>query len=351
MGRLDVVRAIAPATAIAILLTLPSAAATRAGGLVVHPGESIQAAVDAARPGDTVVVLSGTYDEAVCVTTDGIDLQGHGAVIRPPAAPPETPCAVLPAGIFLLGQLDFATGIVSDPISDVKVSGFRVEGFEASGILMLGGRDVDIVGNTAVDNEEYGIARFFSTGGTLRANRVTGSGEAGLYLGDSPNAHATIVGNTASDDGFFGIFVRDSSLGSVTGNLSTGNCVGIIVFASHAAAEQWTITGNRAIDNTKACGSGDELPASGMGIALAGAGHTTVSGNVVTGNQATGPTPFAGGIVVASTAAFGGVDPRGDVVKGNVAHDNDPDLYYDGSGFGNEFLHNSCVTSIPEGLC
>jgi parallel beta-helix repeat protein len=351
MGRFRAIRAIVPATALAVALTFPNAAATTAAGLVVHPGESIQAAVDAARSGDTVVVLPGTYHEAVCVTTDGIDLRGHGAVIQPPAEPPATPCAVLPAGIFLLGQLDFDTGVVTDPISDATVSGFRVEGFEASGILMLGGRDVDIVGNTAVDNEEYGIARFFSTGGTLRANRVTGSEEAGLYLGDSPNADATISGNKAWDNGLFGIFVRDSSHGSVIGNTSTGNCVGIVVFASHGPAEHWTIAGNRALDNTKACGGGDELPASGMGIALAGAGHTTVTGNVVTGNHATGPTPFAGGIVVASTAAFGGRDPRDDVVKANVAHDNEPDLFYDGTGFGIEFLHNSCETSVPDGLC
>jgi parallel beta-helix repeat protein len=349
MARPISLRFVAPL--IAIGLTFPFATLASAGGLVVHPGESIQAAVDAAHPGDTVVVLPGTYEEAVCVTTDGIDLRGDGAVVRPPASSPATPCAVIPAGIFLLGQLDFATGIVTDPISDVSVSGFRVEEFEASGILVLGGKDVDIIGNTAIDNEEYGIARFFSTGGTIKANRATGSEEAGIYLGDSPNADAKIVGNTAWDNGLFGIFVRDSSHGSVVGNRSTGNCVGIVVFASHAAAEHWTITGNRALDNTKACGGGDELPASGMGIALAGAGHTSVTGNVVTGNRATGPTPFAGGIVVASTAAFGGSDPTDDVISGNVARDNAPDLFYDGSGSGIEFLHNACETSIPDGLC
>jgi parallel beta-helix repeat protein len=351
MKRSNMIRQVAPACLLAMALIQPTATTAAASGLVVHPGESIQAAVDAAQPGDTVTVLPGTYHEAVCVTTDGIDLRGHGAVILPPTALPATPCAVIPAGIFLLGQVDFAAGVVSDPISDARVSGFRVEGFEASGILMLGGRDVDIVGNTAVSNEEYGIARFFSTGGTLRSNRVTGSLEAGLYLGDSPNADATIQGNTSWNNGLFGIFVRDSSHGSVIGNLSTGNCVGIVVFASHGPAEHWTITGNRAIDNTNACGGGDELPASGMGIALAGAGHTTVSGNVVTGNHPTGPTPFAGGIVVASTAAFGGRDPRADVITANVAHDNEPDLFYDGSGFGIEFLHNSCETSVPDGLC
>ncbi len=347
MARLIFLRAVAPLVAIA--LTFPLATFASAGGIVVHPGESIQAAVDAAHPGDTVVVLPGTYEEAVCVTTDGIDLRGQGAVIRPPAAPPTTPCAVIPAGIFLLGRLDFASGNDTDPITDVTVSGFRVEGFESSGILVLGGRDVDIVGNTAVDNEEYGIARFFSTGGSMRANRVMGSQEAGLYLGDSPNADATISGNTATDSGLFGIFVRDSSHGTVVGNTSTGNCVGIVVFASAAPAEHWTIKGNRVRDNTKACAGGDEsLPASGMGIALAGAGHTMVTGNVVTGNHPTGPTPFAGGIVVASTAAFGGSDPTDDVISGNVAHDNAPDLFYDGSGSGIGFPHNACQTSIPD---
>jgi hypothetical protein len=45
--------------------------------------------VDAAQPGDTIVVLPGRYREAVCVMTDGIDLRGDGAVIggRPEVRP------------------------------------------------------------------------------------------------------------------------------------------------------------------------------------------------------------------------------------------------------------------------
>jgi parallel beta-helix repeat protein len=340
--------------AASVVVDAPAASAA----VVVHPGGSIQAAVDAARPGATITVLAGTYHEAVCVTTDGIKLRGAGAVILPPAQAPQTPCAFdqggQTIGIAVIGQLDPVTGQVVRPVSDVTVSGFRVQGFAAFGIGMLGGHDVDIVGNTAVDNGEYGIARFVSTGGSLRDNRVTGSPEAGLYLGDSPDAHARIVGNTSWDNGFFGIFVRDSAHGTVVGNESFGNCVGILVLATQAQApvQDWTVQGNRVHDNTKACpASEDGPPASGIGIALAGASHSTVLGNVVTGNRPTGPTLAAGGIAVFSTAALGGADPIGNLVQGNELRDNDPDLSYDGSGTGNTFVHNSCHTSSPDGLC
>ncbi len=327
-----------------------------AAALVVHPGQSIQAAVDAAQPGATVVVTAGTYHEAVCVTTDGVKLPGSGAVIMQPAQAPQTPCAFDAAGqtigIALVGVVDFGTGEVIDPISDAVVSGFRVEGFQNFGIGMIGGRNVDIVGNTAVDNGEYGIARFLSTGGSLKANRATGSEEAGVYLGDSPDADATIVGNTAWDNGFFGIFVRDSSHGTIVDNTSYGNCVGIIVLSTHTSVEGWTVQGNQVHDNTKACPASDEgPPASGIGIALAGASRSTVLGNIVTGNRPSGPTLASGGVAVFSTATIGGSDPVGNLVKGNLLGNNDPDLFSDGSGSGNIFVSNSCQTSVPDGFC
>src|SRR5262245_57389078 len=67
-----------------LLLGMPAAAAT----VVVRPGESIQAAVDGAAPGSTVVVLPGTYHEpgsphAVAVTKDGIRLLARPRHGRP----------------------------------------------------------------------------------------------------------------------------------------------------------------------------------------------------------------------------------------------------------------------------
>jgi hypothetical protein len=324
--------------------------------IVVHRGESIQDAVDQARRGDKVLVLPGTYREAVCVTTDGIKLQGVKAVIKPPAQAPQTPCAFGPEGqhigIALFGVVDFATGVVTDPIRNVVVSGFRVIGFAEFGIGMIGGKNVDIVHNTTVNNAEYGIARFFSTGGTLKNNKTTGSAEAGLYLGDSPNARASIVGNLSWNNGLFGIFVRDASNGSVVGNKTFGNCVGIIVLTTTSQpAKNWTIKHNRVKNNTGACPANEGPPFSGVGIALAGAHKTKVIENLVTGNVASGPSVATGGIAVFSTAALGGTDPVGNLIKRNRLAGNEPDLFYDGTGSGNVFVKNKCETSTPAGLC
>src|SRR5262245_22951117 len=49
-----------------------------AGAIVVRPGQSIQAAIDAASPGTTIVVKRGTYQENLVIRTDGIKLIGNG---------------------------------------------------------------------------------------------------------------------------------------------------------------------------------------------------------------------------------------------------------------------------------
>ncbi|MCE0445358.1 hypothetical protein LT493_10985 [Streptomyces tricolor] len=56
----------------------------------MHPGQSIQKAVNAAKAGDTVFVLAGTYRESVTVKTAGLTLRGAGpgTVIQPPRRRP-----------------------------------------------------------------------------------------------------------------------------------------------------------------------------------------------------------------------------------------------------------------------
>lgn len=51
----------------------------------VEPGQSIQAAITSARPGDQITVTEGSYTEQLTISKDGIKLVGHkGAILTPP---------------------------------------------------------------------------------------------------------------------------------------------------------------------------------------------------------------------------------------------------------------------------
>ena len=71
-----------------VAVTLGVVAPASASGGVVRPGESIQAAIDAAAAGATVRVAAGEFRENLTITTDGITLRGagsgrHGTVLMP----------------------------------------------------------------------------------------------------------------------------------------------------------------------------------------------------------------------------------------------------------------------------
>src|ERR687889_133769 len=98
------------ASGVALAVGVGSAAAQSS---IVGPGESIQKAVNAADPGDTIVVR-GVHREDVVIRKDGIKLRGVGnAVIEVPArAKADSPCskAFGPGAICLLGDVNVKTG-------------------------------------------------------------------------------------------------------------------------------------------------------------------------------------------------------------------------------------------------
>src|SRR4029453_15115240 len=69
---------------------------------VVGPGKSIQKAINAAHPGDTIVVR-GVHREDMVIRKNGISLRGLDAVIEPPTKV-GSPCG--PSGICVLGDVN-----------------------------------------------------------------------------------------------------------------------------------------------------------------------------------------------------------------------------------------------------
>ena len=72
---------------LAALATVVFAAAPSAAAEDIVVRSSIQAAVDAADPGDTVVVPPGRYHESVTIAKSGITIRGsRGAVLDAPGS-------------------------------------------------------------------------------------------------------------------------------------------------------------------------------------------------------------------------------------------------------------------------
>ncbi len=310
---------------------------TGAQSSVVGPGESIQRAINAADPGDTIVVR-GVHREDVVIRKNGIELRGVNATLKPPARA-DSPCSqgAGPTGICILGDVDLEAGKVNKYVSDVSVSGFTVKGFDEAAIEAIGARNATITGNRAVGIEDTAIGTFLSVGTKILANVTRGAG-----IGLAEAANTKISGNDLSGHDFVGIFVGfGSQQGLITANrVHDNNCAGMIFAADPPGPPaDFEVKGNTVEDNRGECG---------IGIGLFGARRIEVAGNNILGNVPNGRNPSSGGVVV---FGYEGIAPRNNTVVANNFGRNKPDIRWDGTGSGNRFVGNDCNKSVPARLC
>jgi parallel beta-helix repeat protein len=313
--------------------------------IVVLPGESIQEAVHAAQPGDTIIVQAGEYRESVSIRKDDITIQGAGAsdvgtVLLPPTSETRV-CGRGAAGFCMLG---FKTS--DGVISNTNISGFKIDGFPAFGIIVVAGEGAVFENNLASNDGEYGIAAFDSTRVRMIGNTATGNGEAGLYVGDSRRARATIQNNQVFGNGAFGIFLRDAAIGDVSGNDVHDNCTGIMILNTPGPvnAGRYDIHDNSVRTNNEFCPGFEEEgfpPTSGNGVAVVGGRRVQIHDNDIRRNRPSDDVPFHGGVVIISFP--GGSAPRDNEVRNNVLFRNRPNVFSDGTGSGNVVEGNVCT--------
>jgi nitrous oxidase accessory protein NosD len=261
----------------AVLLTLAAAQVFTAGTdrqVLQVPADfaTIQQAVDAAEPGDVIMVAPGTYCEQVSITTSDLTLRAAPAVGNP---------TILSGACEAGGFGIHAHGIHVAGVSDVEISGFTIEGF-STGIFLNSTTESRIFGNEIRDNVYLDSSASFAADGV------------GIFLRMGSNFNE-IQQNWIHDNGHLGIGLWNGNNGNlIRANWLIDNQAQQGTYPSFACALMlWGTTNrdNRIVENEVT----NSLSVGGSGIMIGGGMQM---GNVVAQNRVHGH--LLRGIVVMS---------------------------------------------------
>ncbi|MFE5487343.1 nitrous oxide reductase family maturation protein NosD [Streptomyces sp. NPDC056527] len=336
---------------------LGAAAPAAAGSSTVHrvkPGQSIQKAVDAAKPGDTVVLSPGTYRESVRITTSNLTLRGSTVfptVIAPSKAAVDDACAKAGHGICV-------TGKDGSPVERVTVRSLTLQGFAKNGLWASRTDRLKVHRVTAEKNGNWGIALERSVRSVLTHNVARDNADAGLFVSNTTDTEAgavdaegTRISHNRLSGNRIGITVRRLRNLTVDRNEATGNCAAVFVVGDESTprAGAMSLRRNYIHSNNKHCPKTPRLPfLQGSGIVLTGAEETLVAGNRIEDNV--GTSPLSGGIVLFKSFV-GALNERNEIRDNVVLRNGSADLANRDTGKGNTFSRNTCEVSEPAGMC
>ncbi len=352
---------------LALLLALlaPVASVSAASTIYVRPGQSIQAAINHAPSGSLISVERGTYRGNLEIKRS-VRLLGHDAIIVPATKPTPNPCLTPGSfsgvvGICVHGTVDFSTGSVAKPVSNVSIEGFTVRNFGGPGIVAIGVAGFRAARVVTAHNGDMGMFIDAVSNISLLYDTSYGHGAEGLYVEASPSSNAVIVGNKSYDNLGDGIIFLNSLGGRIALNDLHGNCAGIVV-ASVAIPDvspsgDMSVLLNQVTANNRMCpdqsAQGGPPAYGGIGIILLGARNTVVALNDVRGNvEQTGSGITGGGIVLLDGKMFLAGTPSGNSIRLNWLSGNTlNDIYGDGTGTANTVSGNTCAVTNLTGAC
>ena len=334
--------ATAPAAATAPGGPAAAARTTAASGRVLRVPSSyatIQAAVDASRPGDLVLIAPGVYHEAVEVGDEHPDVVIRGA---------DRNRVILDGRHRLADGIKVSAGGVA--VENLTVRNYAVNGvvwytegsYAAAGRYTQGWRGSYL---TAYDNGLYGVYAFGVQHGRFDHVYASGHPDSGIYVGRCKPCHA-LVTDSVTERNHVGLeFTNAGGDVVVRGNLARRNRVGVQVnsLTKERSAPQvgMTIEDNDVADNQE-----PRAPRGsqgfGAGIVINGGRENVVRGNRISGHRRVG-------VVVLDSDSYGAQDNR---VEGNRLRGNRVDLALQtaGGSAGNCFAGNRPRRTAPAGL-
>jgi len=238
--------------------------------------DTIQAAVDAARPGDLVLIAPGVYEEAVDVTVENLTIRGL-----------DRNEVILDGGFELENGLRvLADGVA---IENMTARNYTTNGFFWTGVTGYRGSYL-----TAYRNGDYGVYAFDSVKGQLEHIYASGSPDAGIYIGQCYPCDA-VISDVISE--YNGLGYSGTNSGGnllIVNSTFRHNRAGIVPNSGSYELcypeRETTIVGNVVYDNNQPDTPAIDvaLLAMGNGILVAGGNRNVIERNLVFDHERTG---------------------------------------------------------------
>jgi len=249
------------------------------GSTLRVPGdhETIQAAVDAASPGDLILVEPGTYEEEVNVTTDDLTIRGLDR-----------------NEVVLEGNFELENGVRVLEADGVVVENMTAQNYTGNGFFWTGVDGFRGSYLTAIRNGDYGVYTFGSRNGVLEHLYGSGSPDAGFYVGQCYPCN-TLINDVVSE--FNGLGYSGTNSGGdlwIVNSVFRRNKAGIVPnsgsYEGCAPERETTIVGNLVHDNDnfEVDGIDAAILASGNGILVTGGVDNVIERNRIQNHPVSG---------------------------------------------------------------
>lgn len=345
--------------------------------ITVKAGESIQAAVDRAQPGDTIEVMPGIYNEEVKIDIDNITLRGlnHPQATASQAPKPAgrllsvaftTPIGGMYDRPVLEGEEKLSDGVIATG-SNFTIENFDVRNYVANGVVAQHARNVTFR-DLKIDNTGlYGVYPVSCTGVTIERCVATGIADAALYVGQSRDI---VVRDSEAYNNVTGIEIENSINAVVENNYVHDNTGGILVFVLpnnvSKVGRDCIVRNNRVINNNHPnFANPNSIVANvmvGTGILVMAADNTEITANEIRGNDTFGIAVFGLEVAFPKGTAFDvGQTPENTFIHDNTYAENGrnpsekmtsegikgADLVWDLSGWSNRWQETNATRSTP----